>query len=311
MPAEPAEIVVLGSLHLDVMVAAPRLPRPGETLPGSSMALTCGGKGGNQAVAASRHGARVAMIGCVGQDAFGERLLANLMQEGVAARHVRRIAAAGSGSSVALVDPAGEYGAVIVSGANLALGAQDVAEAEALFTGARVLLLQNEVPEAANLAAARRGRAAGATVVLNAAPARELPAELASAVDVLVVNAIEAEMLGAGTVATLADAARAARTLAARVTVAIVTAGGAGVAVHGAPAAFMLPAHEVNVVSSHGAGDAFLGALAARLARGEGLAEAVRYANAAAALLVSTPAEQRARLRPDDVLRLVGMQSAS
>jgi ribokinase len=301
-----ADVVVLGSLHLDVVVNAPRLPRLGETLPGTGMALICGGKGGNQAVAAARHGARVAMIGCVGRDAFGARLRTNLHDAGIDVRHVRE-ADAGSGTSVAIVDPGGDYGAVIVSAANLDLGAADVAAADALIGGARVLLLQNEVPEAANRLAARRAAASGVLVVLNAAPARMVPDELAGAVDLLVVNAVEAEMLGGGAVATLGDAARVARALADRAKAAIVTAGGAGVAVQAGREGFTMAAHPVSVAGTHGAGDAFAGALAARLARGDALAQAARYANAAAALAVATPAAERMRLSPNDVLRLLGM----
>ena len=303
-----ADIVVLGSLHLDVMVAAPRLPRPGETLAGTRMSLACGGKGGNQAVAAARHGARVAMIGCVGRDAFGNRLRANLQDAGVDGRHVRSVAA-GSGTSVAVVDPAGEYGAVIVSGANFDLGEPDVVLAGALIAGARMLLLQNEVPEAANLHAARRAAAAGAIVVLNAAPARALPTDFASVLGLLVVNAVEAEMLGAGAVASLNDAARAARRLVERVPVAIVTAGGAGVAVQARADAFTLAAHQVAVAGTHGAGDTFAGALAARLAQGEALHDAVRYANAAAALLVAAEPDKRDRLGAADVARLLAAPS--
>lgn len=300
------DVVVLGSLHLDVVVEAPRLPRPGETLPGTGMTLACGGKGGNQAVAAAQHGARVAMIGRVGRDDFGRRLRGNLQDVGLDVSQVRETDA-GSGTSVAITDPAGEYGAVIVSGANLHLGGADVAAAGSLIDGARVLLLQNEVPDAANVPAARRAAAAGALVVLNAAPARALPDDLVASLGILVVNAVEAEMLGAGKVATLGDAARAARALADRAKAAIVTAGGAGVAVQAGRNGFALPAHRVSVAGTHGAGDAFVGALAARLARGEDLAAAARYANAAAALVVATPATERARLPTEDVLRLMSM----
>lgn len=299
------DVVVFGSLHLDVLVAAPRLPRPGETLAGTAMMLECGGKGGNQAVTAARHGARVAMIGRVGRDAFGARLRANLQTAGVDVRHVRQAGEAGSGTSVAITDPAGEYGAVIVSGANLALGEADVAAAGDMIDAARVLVVQNEVSGAANHAAARRAATAGATVVLNAAPARDLPETLAACLGVLVVNAVEAEMLGAGPVGSLPDAARAAGVLARRARAAIVTAGGAGVAVQAGTEAFTLPAHPIAVVSAHGAGDAFVGALAAHLAVGATLAAAARYANAAAALTVATPAAARPRLGPDAVARLL------
>jgi ribokinase len=299
------EVIVVGSLHFDVIVTAPRLPWPGETLAGTDMALACGGKGGNQAVAAAQHGVRVAMVGCVGRDDFGRRLRRHLQDAGVETQLLRIVEAA-SGASVAIADPGGEYRAIIVSGANRHLGEADIAAAGPVIEGARVLLLQNEVPEMANLSAARRAAASGVKVMLNAAPARPLPEDLLAAIDVLVVNAIEAEMLGAGAVATLAQAARAARALAGRVKAAVVTAGGAGVAVQTGEEGFTLSPHPVAVAGTHGAGDTFAGALAARLARGDSLAAAARYANAAAALAVATPAPDRARLRPEDVARLIG-----
>jgi ribokinase len=193
--------------------------------------------------------------------------------------------------SVAITDAGGDYGAVIVSGVNLALGEEDARAAEALLAGTAVLVLQNEVPDAANVAVARLARAAGARVLLNAAPARPLSAELAALTDILVVNAIEAEMLaGIPPFDGLADALAAARRLAGTFPVAVVTAGGAGVAYaerNGAHAA--IPGIPVAVVSTHGAGDEFVGFLAAALAGRAPLEAALRGANEAAARLVSTP----------------------
>jgi ribokinase len=304
-PAAPFDVVVLGSLHLDVMVRAPRLPRPGETVPGEGWGFKCGGKGGNQAVEAARQGARTAMVGRVGDDEFGRRLLANLAERGVDAGAVRVDPGAGSGMSVA-VEAGGDYGAVIVSGVNLRLDAGDVAAAVERLRPRGVLLLQNEVPDAVNEAAAAEAVGRGARVVLNAAPARPLPGRLGAQLDLLLVNAVEAEMLGAPPVRDLASAREAARALAVLNRVAIVTAGPAGYAVAGRGRAWDAPALRVEVASAHGAGDAFAGALAARLAAGDGLPEACAYANAAAAALVRTPEEGRARLGPGDARALLG-----
>jgi ribokinase len=292
-------VVVFGSLHLDIMVRAPGLPRLGETMVGQGWSLKEGGKGGNQAVEAARHGALVAMVGAVGEDDFGRRLLANLRAHGVETGAVGIVPGASSGMSVALVEPEGDYGAVIVGGVNLILGPDAVAEAASLIASAQWVLLQNEVPEAANIAAAAAARAGGAGVLLNAAPARDLPG-------VLVVNALEAEALGGVVVDSAAGAARAAEALLRRVPCAIVTAGGHGLAIgirHGAH--HTVPAHKVVVSSTHGAGDAFVGALAARLAQGETPERAARYANAAAALVVNTPPEGRAELGPAAVEALL------
>ena len=285
------KVVVVGSLHYDIMVQASDRPRKGETLAGRAWWPKSGGKGGNQAVAAARAGADVRMVGVVGDDHFGAALLANLAAAGVDRSGVRVSRTEASGMSVAIIDSAGDYGAVIVSGANLALAEADL-PAAAQFSGT-VLVLQNEIAEAANLAAARRARAAGARVILNAAPARPLDRALATCIDILVVNGVEAEMLGGGAVATLADARRAARTLSATVATVVVTAGGAGVAAHGPGIDLSLPAEPVEVQSTHGAGDCFVGVLAAHLAAGAALPAAIAAANAAAARLVATAESDR------------------
>jgi ribokinase len=294
-PSTTPLVTVFGSLHYDIMVDAPDRPRKGETVTGHAWHPKCGGKGGNQAVSAARAGARSAMIGAVGDDDFGRALLANLDRGGVDRRFVRVAAGAGSGMSVAIFDAGGDYGAVIVSGSNLTLGDVDITSASGMIAQTTVLLLQNEVPEAANIAAARAVKAQGGYVVLNAAPARKLSDELIALVDILVVNAIEAEFLaGVSVVETLDGAAQAARLLTDLCPVAIVTAGGGGVACCDRTGeAFALPAIPVKLVSTHGAGDEFVGALAAALARGQDIRAAVTAANAASALLVSTPEAER------------------
>lgn len=289
-------VTVFGSLHYDIMVDAPDRPRKGETVTGHAWHPKCGGKGGNQAVSVARAGMRAAMIGAVGDDDFGTALLTNLDRAGVDRRFVRVAPGAGSGMSVAIFDEGGDYGAVIVSGSNLTLGDKDIAAASDAVAKTSVLLLQNEVPEAANIAAARAVKAQGGRILLNAAPARKLSGELIALVDILVVNAIEAEFLaGLAVVETLEGASQAARRLVDLCPTAIVTAGGEGVACcDRSGGAFALPAIPVKVVSTHGAGDEFVGALAAALARGEVMRAAVTAANAASALLVSTPEAERA-----------------
>ena len=284
-------VVVVGALHLDVVVTAPRLPAPDETLMGEAVALVCGGKGGNQAVAASRHGAPCAMLGRVGGDVFAAVLVDNLRAAGVDTALIQRDDAAMSGLSVAVVGADGEYGAVVVSSANRQLSAQGFA----MPPGARVLVLQNEVPETVNRAVAAEARRSGAAVVLNAAPMRPMAPELLALVDLLIVNRVEAEELFATPVRNAQDALDAAtRALADFAGELIVTLGSDGLvhrdrwgkARHHA-------VRPVSVVSAHGAGDVFVGALAARMAAAAAMEDAIADAQAAAARFVSTPLEER------------------
>lgn len=288
-------VTVFGSLHYDIAVNGPARPRKGETVTGVSWYPKSGGKGGNQAVSSARTGVATAMIGAVADDDFGHALIANLQQKNVDDRFVRRNASLSTGMSVAIFDSDGDYGAVIVSGSNLTLGDEDIAAARELIENTTILVLQSEVPDAANVSAARAVRQAGGRVLLNAAPARALSSDLSAAVDIIVVNGIEAEMLaGVPVVETLEGALAAARLLAKTYRQAVVTAGGAGVAYADADGGeCVIEAVKIKVESTHGAGDEFIGVLAAELAFGTDVETSLRRANAAAGKLVSTPESQR------------------
>ncbi|MET0942236.1 MAG: PfkB family carbohydrate kinase [Mesorhizobium sp.] len=281
-------IVVVGSLHYDIMVDAPDRPRKGETVTGYSWHPKFGGKGGNQAIAAAKAGANVRMAGAVGDDDFGRFLLKELADAGVDSSQVERLPNVGSGMSVAISDAGGDYGAVIVSGANLLRDAAAVAGPD-LWQGARVLILQNEMPEGINIVSARAAKAAGATVCVNAAPYRPLSDEFVALIDVLVVNAIEAEELSGISVSDLASAAEAARALSDQFPAVVVTAGGDGVVgqMRG-EGPVSLSAIPVKLVSTHGAGDVFVGALATAIASNQSFAACISAANEAAAIHVST-----------------------
>ena len=284
-------VVVVGSLHLDIVVTAPRLPAPDETLMGETVTLVCGGKGGNQAVAASRHGAPTAMLGRVGGDVFAAALVDNLREAGVDTSLIQRDEDAMSGLSVAVVGADGEYGAVVVSAANRRLCADGVA----LPDGARVLVLQNEVPEAVNRTVAAEARRGGATVVLNAAPMRPLAPELAQLVDLLIVNRVEAEALFACPIGGVEDALKAAKPACGGFDGEMIITLGVDGLVH-RDRRGRVRHHAVRpapVISAHGAGDVFVGALSARLAVSAAMEEAIAYAQAAAARFVSTPLEER------------------
>ncbi|MAQ85715.1 MAG: ribokinase [Maritimibacter sp.] len=277
-----AVAVVVGSLHYDIFVDAPHRPAAGETVTARAWSPKFGGKGGNQAVALAGQGCDVRMVSAVGDDDFAPFLLDRLAAGGVSAEYVARVAGTGSGMSVAIGDDAGDYAAAIVSGANLAIAPAVVAD-PALWNDAAFLLLQNEVPEAVNLAAATAARAHGARVCLNAAPMRAMPDALLALVDILVVNQPEAEAICGAPVGSLEEALAAARALTGRVPAAVVTAGGAGVAFASAEASGVVPGVPVRAVSAHGAGDHFIGALVAALMRGAPLSDAAATANAAAA----------------------------
>lgn len=280
-------ILVVGSLHYDILIEADHLPRKDETAVGSRWYPKFGGKGGNQAVAIARAGARARMFGAIGDDDFGAFLRGALRSAKVDDAFVATLVDVGSGMSVAILDADGDYAATIVSGANLHADPDRLLDS-ALWQDVGLLVLQNEVPEALNVAAARQARARGIRTLLNAAPARELSSELVALVDILVVNAVEAEMMGSDPVNSLESAETAAKRLAPQFGTVIVTAGSKGLAaVTSGETVFSLPAEVVRVVSSHGAGDAFIGTLCAALRRGLTLREACQDASHAAALHVS------------------------
>ncbi len=285
-------VLVAGALHYDILVEADHLPRRDETAVGTRWFPKFGGKGGNQAVSARRHGAPTRMLGSLGDDGFGSFLRHQLQHSGVDDRHVATLSGTGSGMSVAIVDGAGDYAATIVSGANLLTPPARVQD-PALWQDVGLLVLQNEIPEALNIVAAAEARRRGIRTLLNAAPSRPMSADFTKLVDILVVNALEAEMMGAAPIATLPQAAAAARNLADRFEAVIVTAGALGLAAFGAEdQQFTVPARKITVVSSHGAGDAFIGALAAGLVQGAPFKTACAAASQAAAAHVAGMATQ-------------------
>ena len=295
MRQQPAfDVLICGSLHLDIVVTSPHLPGLDETVTGSGWAQVCGGKGGNQAVMAARLGCKTAMIGAVGDDDFGKQLIANLHAANVDCRAVITDTASETGMSVAILNASGEYGAVIVSGCNLALDPDRCAQHFDALGGAQVLVLQNEIPEAVNIAVAGAARHSGTRVIFNAAPARLMSATLLNLIDVLVVNRVEAEMLSGLPVFDAASAIAALPALRIGQMDIIITLGSAGLIfkAYGDAPVIVLP-HPVTVVSTHGAGDCFIGALATALARSDTLADACVFANQCAARYVTLPLEDR------------------
>ena len=272
-------VLVLGSLHYDIMIQAPHRPATGETVTGQRWFPKFGGKGGNQAVAAQLHGGQVRFVSATGSDNFADFLRERLTQVGISTEFVSQLQSVGSGMSVAIEDSDGDYGAVIVSGANLVIPEQTLYQ-ESLWQNCGLLLLQNEVPEALNLIAAKQARQRQIPVCLNAAPVRELSREFTDLIDILVVNSVEAHALGSAVVDSLDAAEIAAKELAKQYPTVVVTAGGDGVAVASAGVeSIKLPAMPIEVVSTHGAGDVFTGTLCAELVAGNSMQAAVKKAN--------------------------------
>lgn len=281
------QLLVVGSLNTDLLVQVASLPRPGETITGGSFRMTGGGKGANQAVAAARAGASVALVGAVGGDEFGQRLLDELAGEGVNVTGVARLREVSTGVAAIVVDDGGENQIAVASGANHRLRAAHVerAFAELDLGAARCALLSLEVEDDVLVAAAERAAARGMTVVVNPAPARPLPHELLARRPIMTPNEGEAaELTGCDDPATAAAALVGAGAAAA-----LVTAGAQGAFVAAGDRVERVEAPAVSVRDTTGAGDTFSGVLAAGLARGWGLGRAARWAAAAASLSVTKP----------------------
>lgn len=278
------DVVVVGSANADLVVQVERHPAPGETVLGSELAVHPGGKGANQAVAAARLGARVALLGRVGADGHGRLLRESLERDGVDLGHLRDTAAA-SGIAMIAVGPRGDNSIIVAPGANARLTEGDVLDAAPLLRSAPVVSLQLEIPLPAVLAAARLARRA----VLNLSPAVAVPDELLALCDPLVVNEHEAALL----LGAPGEPERQARELLARGPRSVVItlgADGAVVAEDGVVRA--VPSPRVAAVDTTGAGDAFTGALAWRLAAGEPLTKAAAFAARVGAAAVRRPGAQ-------------------
>jgi len=280
-------IVVLGSINVDIAAYAARLPRPGETVHGSSYAVTLGGKGANQAVAAARLGGKVRLVGRVGDDAFAQTALSGLSSFGIDTDLVWRDPESLTGIAVIGVDDAGENAITVIAGANLSLDESDVERARAALAGAAVVMLQLETPPSISYIAADIARSAGARVLFDPAPAPYdgLGADLYRRVDILTPNEVETEALVGFRPSSAADALRACRLLRDRgVGTAIVKLGANGACVSGPEAEGFVPPFKVRSLDSVAAGDCFNGGLAYALDKGFPMADAARFAAACGAL---------------------------
>ena len=286
-------VLVIGSSNTDMIIRVPRIPRPGETILGGEFTMAGGGKGANQAVAAARAGGRVTFVARVGDDIFGEKALAAFEADGIDTRFVLRTAGAASGIALIDVDDRGENSISVASGANAVLSTADVENAAEAFAEADIVLVQLESPIETVEAAVRKAGEKGVPVILNPAPARPLDADLLSLVSVLTPNESEAELLSGIAVRDADGVQRAAARLRARgpATV-IITMGDRGVYASAPEFEGLVPAFNVNTVDTTAAGDVFNGALAVALAEKQALRDALRFAQAAAAISVTRPGAQ-------------------
>jgi ribokinase len=281
-------VTVVGSANQDILAQVERLPSPGETILGHDLVIAAGGKGLNQAVAAARAAARTAFVGLVGDDPAGANLRSILSGEGI---DIRALGRAGPITGRALIAVAGDGDnqIIVVPGANWAMTPRYVDDHRDRITHASVLLCQLEIPLEAVERALSLAHTAGVCTLLNAAPPRPLEHDLLALVDVLLVNEHEAAILASLAVASIADAELAGRALVAQgCGAAIVTMGAAGAVLVSSAGVRHQPAFAVPVLDSTGAGDAFAGGLAARLAAGDDLEAALHWATAAGSLAVTT-----------------------
>jgi len=307
-----AEVVVIGSLSMDIVIRVPRLPGRGETLKGTTFDTFPGGKGNNQALAAARSGATVAMIGKVGDDAYGQILVDTLKENGVNTQGMTKDKEQTTGIANIWVGPSGENSIVIVPNANNAMTPAYISSKSDLLANAKVLLLQLEIPTEAVIAAAKLARSKGLTVILNPAPAPEngLPAELLQNIDVIVPNETEAHLLTGIDPSSPELAHQCARKLLDLGPKGVIlTLGERGALILESSASDKpqtVSAFKVSVVDSTAAGDAFCGALAMRLAKGDTLAEAAQYGCAAGSLACTKAGAVPSLPRLPELEKLIG-----
>jgi ribokinase len=281
-------VAVVGSLNIDLVVELDRMPDPGETVFGSRLERHPGGKGLNQAVAAARLESEVHMVGAVGDDGSGDWLMDVVRREGIRFDGITTVKGT-SGTALIEVDATGENRIIVIPGANDLVTPSGVADYLQSLPGVDVVLTQGEVPIEVMQAAIDTGRKIGAQVIMNPAPVREYPKELLANVDILVPNESEAQQMTGMPTDNMVDAVEAAQVLQERGPgCVIITRGDKGAVWSSADGSGQAAAFKVSAVDTVAAGDAFCGGLAAGLARGSSLADALRWASAAGALATTT-----------------------
>lgn len=285
MKGQPPIITVVGSFMMDLVIKAERRPQRGETLIGQSFGMFPGGKGFNQAIAASRLGATVNMIGKLGEDDFGARFSKSLNTAGIGADFVTYTDQAMTGVGSPVIDAQGDNSIIVVPGANMLLTPADIEQARGLIATSDIILMQLENPVETMHCAAKIAHESGVPVLLNPAPACKLPDDLLSLVTILTPNEIEAEMLSGFNVADTSSAIQAVDVLLKKgVHSVVLTLGARGALLAEGENLIQVQGYKVDVVDTTAAGDAFCAALAVQYVRRHDLQEAILFANAAGAL---------------------------
>jgi ribokinase len=307
------KIVVVGSLNMDLVVRMPQIPRPGETLLGGVFKTFPGGKGANQAVAAARLGAHVTMIGCVGDDAFGQEMRDTLVAEGIDATYVLIHPESATGVALIQVDANGQNSIAVASGANFEMTSSDAESAMRSIGNFDVLVMPLETPLETIYTAARIASQRGTKVLLNPAPAQLLKQDLLEFVDVLLPNEYEAALMtGSPSLQSVADVRNAAqKLLLLKVKNLIVTMGNRGAMLFEGKTESQISACPVQAVDSTAAGDCFAGALAVGLCEGKSLLSAAEFASAAAAISVTRDGAQPSLPHREEVLQFMNERSKS
>lgn len=281
-------IAVIGSMNMDLVVRAMRAPEPGETLAGSDLQVIPGGKGANQAIAASRTGVETIMVGCVGADTFGSTLINSIIQANIDTRGVRVIEGISTGTAIIIVEDSGENRIIIIPGANSQVSPHFVLDQWDAISKSDVILLQHEIPLTTVRTIIIKAHSEGIRIVLNPAPIYPIPVDILSMVDILVVNETEATELTSLDVTTNETAFKAADLLFHQgVKTVIITMGRSGAVLVDGQNQLYQPAIPVEAVDTTAAGDTFVGSFTACIVQGKTPKEALVYATSAASLCVT------------------------
>lgn len=303
------DVLVFGSISMDLTTYVPTLPRLGETLRGSAYITVPGGKGDNQAVAAARMGAETAFIGRVGNDQFGEEVKRIVSGEHVDVSGLIKDPEHDTGLAVISVDANADNVIIIISGANMAIDDSDLKRAEVMMSKTKVVMLQLEIPVPISVAAAKMAKEKGALVVFDPAPASPLPDEAYRYIDYITPNEVETEALVGFYPQDEIMVAKAAQWFREKgVGAAIIKLGAKGVYFEDANASGFIPAFKVEAIDTVAAGDAFNGGLAVALAEGKPLAEAVRWAAAAGAMATTKKGAMPSMPYREEVIALLDKQ---